>query len=88
LKCPKCDKEMELGLVSVPFNRKIVWSEKPIKMLFSGEVIPLEGGFLRRIHMDGFRCTACRLIVTRYLDDGLPKPPREMISPNQDDPQK
>jgi hypothetical protein len=84
MKCPECGSDMENGVVSAP-GIGMVWSEGPIKILFSGEEIPLDGGFVHLVHMDGHRCTACRLIVAHYLEDSQPNILQTMISANKDD---
>jgi hypothetical protein len=65
MKCPQCGNEMEEGVLSAG-GYWMVWSEKPIWRLLSGEEIPTEGGILERQHIDGHRCTACQLIIVHY----------------------
>ena len=70
MKCPECGTEMENGVVSAP-GLGMVWSDKPIKILASGEAITEMSakGFSDLQHMDGYRCTACKLIITHYVED-------------------
>ena len=69
MKCPECGSEMEKGVLSA--NGYIVWSEKPLWTVFSGEELPTKG-IPKPRHMDGFRCPACRLVIAHYLE--LEKP--------------
>jgi hypothetical protein len=65
MKCPKCGNEMEKGVLSAP-GLTMVWSEKPIWSQLSGEHIPTEWDLFKRQHLDGYRCTACSLIIVNY----------------------
>jgi hypothetical protein len=68
MKCPRCDNEMEAGVVSTHYNRYIVWSEKAIKTVFSGEEIPPDAYFFTQ-HIDGHRSRECKLIIMQYIED-------------------
>jgi hypothetical protein len=71
MKCPECGIEMEIGFI-ITDSSGMIWSEKPLKMIFSGEVIPMKGFPPSLLHLYGNRCTACKLIITRYLEDKQP----------------
>ena len=76
MKCPKCDMEMENGLVSAG-RGGMIWSEKPIKTFPTGvpyEYIPTKGVFITLKHLDSSRCTACRLIIMQYPEVQPEKP--------------
>ncbi len=64
------------------------WSKKPLKTIPTGvpyEWIPTNGYLFTLQHLDGYRCSACRLIVTNYLEDSPPNIMQKAMSSNQDD---
>lgn len=56
---------MEKGVISSN-GMSIVWSEKPIPSLWSGERLTKTVWAGTLAHMDGYRCVACMLIVANY----------------------
>jgi hypothetical protein len=65
MKCPECGREMEKGVITT--NGYLVWSEEPIRSVWSGEEIPAEWGLFNPRHLEADRCEACRLIISHYM---------------------
>jgi|WetSurSiteA1Bulk_404760.scaffolds.fasta_scaffold34236_3 hypothetical protein len=66
MKCPECGAEMEKGVVSgAGFG--LAWSEGTILSLWNGEPLSSKRkNHLELHHMDGFRCTKCKLVLAYY----------------------
>ncbi len=64
MRCPDCDGEMEAGSLIGRLFLRWVTPDRGFLGSQAGPVVKWD--LLRNPRLDGFRCTACRLIVARY----------------------
>lgn len=67
MKCPKCDQDMETGVISSQSG--IYWTMKPAIMAYYGGA-PLNGPphIPKSPYLEASRCKNCRLVVANYLE--------------------